>query len=84
MKSENNALFFLLGAAVGVGAAILFAPYSGAKTRQYLRDGVQDGLVRAKQSGSKLAGYVTVKTDDMRNSVSEGLDKAAEAKASVA
>jgi gas vesicle protein len=42
-----------LGAAAGVAAAVLFAPGSGAETREYLRSKAEDGtdFVKARTSG---------------------------------
>lgn len=41
-NNTNSVLALLLGAAVGVGAGILFAPDKGSKTREKIKDGYDD------------------------------------------
>ncbi len=41
-NTENSILALLLGAAIGVGVGILFAPDKGSKTREKIKDGLDD------------------------------------------
>ncbi len=70
---------FLLGAAIGAGLALLFAPQSGAQTRADIRRRAR----QAKDSAARVAGDVTDQvTDtfqDARRRVEEQLDHARDA-----
>lgn len=70
---------FLLGAAIGAGLALLFAPKSGAETRADIRRRAR----QAKDSAARVAGDVTGKVadtfQDARRRVEEQLDSAREA-----
>lgn len=41
-NTENSILALLLGATIGVGVGILFAPDKGSKTREKIKDGLDD------------------------------------------
>ena len=47
-KNGNGALALLVGAAIGVGVGILFAPDKGSKTREKMKDGFDDLKDQAK------------------------------------
>ena len=70
---------FLLGAAIGAGLALLFAPKSGAETRADIRRRAR----QARDSATRVAGDVTERvTDtfqDARRRVEEQIDSAREA-----
>jgi gas vesicle protein len=46
-------LAFLLGAAAGAAAAILYAPASGRETREYLGDKAAEARARAAEAAAK-------------------------------
>ena len=41
-NNTNSVLALLLGAAIGAGVGILFAPDKGSKTRENIKDGLDD------------------------------------------
>lgn len=41
-KPENNIVALLAGAAIGIGLGILFAPDKGSKTREKMKEGLDD------------------------------------------
>ena len=47
-KNGNGVLALLAGAAIGFGIGILFAPDSGSKTREKIKDGFDDLKDQAK------------------------------------
>jgi gas vesicle protein len=59
---------FLLGLGVGIGVGMLFAPKSGADTRQLIKDKTGEGTDFIKQRGT-----------DLRDSASDLLTKSKEA-----
>ena len=58
MRNNNEFFFFLLGITVGVVATLLTAPYSGADTRQYLRDRLDEGREGAEEALEKGKDFV--------------------------
>jgi len=52
-KFENGILALLAGAAIGVGLGILFAPDKGTKTREKIKDGLDDLKDETKEKFSK-------------------------------
>ena len=58
MRNNNEFFFFLLGITVGVVATLLTAPYSGADTRQYLRDRLDEGREGAEETLEKGKDFV--------------------------
>jgi len=66
-------LSFLAGAAVGVGAALLFAPKTGEELRGQIRDLTDDAVGKIKE-------YATDAQGKIRSSYEEGRDKVMEKK----
>ncbi len=64
MKNDNQStlLSFLIGAAAGVAAGMLLAPYSGTESRRKIAQGANDlaGKVGTQwgDTAEKLSGYV--------------------------
>jgi gas vesicle protein len=63
-KGTNGIGTFLLGLAIGAGAALLFAPASGAETRQRLQD-------EARRAGRKMKDM----TDEFGDTVADSVEK---------
>lgn len=70
MNAKNLIGGFLAGAAIGVAAGILMAPYSGERTRKKL---VKGGL-RAKKN---VMSYVESSLDEIRDQFNEKIDSIA-------
>ncbi|WP_162126829.1 YtxH domain-containing protein [Flavobacterium phycosphaerae] len=69
MSTRNNSLIALLaGAAVGVGLGILFAPDKGSKTREKIKDGLDDLKEGAKEK-------FTNSKDELKETMDELLSK---------
>lgn len=58
MSDNNNAatnlLFFLAGASIGAVVALLYAPQSGKKTREYLADKAEDSRDYLKEKSKEI------------------------------
>jgi gas vesicle protein len=67
---------FLLGLAIGAGAALLFAPRSGAKTRRDLGRRVRRVQEAAEQAVSDVTDRVTDTFEDARKRVEQKIDSA--------
>ncbi|MDR4988038.1 MAG: YtxH domain-containing protein [Bacteroidales bacterium] len=64
MSSSNGKVFFgfVLGAAVGVAAGLLFAPASGKDTREKIKE-------KGKEYSDELAKQIGHKIDDLKDYV---------------
>src|ERR1041385_8002943 len=67
---------FLLGAAVGAGIALLFAPQSGAETRAGIKRRAQVARDTAKRVATGVGESVTETFHDARRRVEEQIDHA--------
>ncbi len=79
---KNGFSSFLLGLGVGVAIGMLFAPKSGAETRQFIKDKTGEGADVLKQRGSELrqsAGGLVDKGKDLIGKQRETLADAVEA-----
>ena len=65
---KNGLSSFLLGLGVGVGIGMLFAPKSGAETREAIKNKASEG-----------ADFVKQRTGDVRQTAAEWVDKGKEA-----
>jgi gas vesicle protein len=55
MEEESNSLgWFIAGAVLGAGVALLFAPKSGKATRDYITKTTKDGREAMETSGREL------------------------------
>ena len=53
-KNGNSILALLAGAAIGVGLGILFAPDKGSKTREKIKEGLDDLKDETKEKLAEL------------------------------
>jgi gas vesicle protein len=59
MEDDNKLSYFCLGLGLGVAVGILFAPKSGAETRQLLRSKAEEGADYVKRRGEELRDTAT-------------------------
>lgn len=64
MDDDNKLSYFCLGLGLGVAVGVLFAPKSGAETRQLLRSKADEGV-----------DYVKRRSDDLRETAEEVLER---------
>ena len=76
MSRRNKGLEkFLLGAAIGAGIGILFAPRSGKETRKILKDKMDDLVKRAKElDKEEVKIAIETKIKDLKEGI-KNLDK---------
>lgn len=67
MEDDNRLSYFFLGLGLGVAVGVLFAPKSGAETREFIRGKAEEGLDFVKQRG-----------DDFRQTAAETIDRGKE------
>jgi gas vesicle protein len=67
MEDDNKLSYFFLGLGLGVAVGVLFAPKSGAETRDYLRSKAEEGT-----------DYVKRRADDLRESATDAIDRSKE------
>jgi gas vesicle protein len=59
MEDENKLSYFFLGLGLGVAVGVLFAPKSGAETRELLRSKAEEGADAAKRRAAELRELAT-------------------------
>ena len=64
-KNGNSILALLAGAAIGVGLGILFAPDKGSKTREKIKEGLDDLKDETKEKFSKTKGELKDTVEDL-------------------
>ncbi|HEX7048616.1 MAG TPA: YtxH domain-containing protein [Longimicrobiales bacterium] len=67
---------FFLGALIGAGLALLYAPRPGEETRRQLRDRAQRLRETAEETTRQLREAVTGTLDDLREQVTDRVDTA--------
>jgi gas vesicle protein len=58
MKTSERILWVLVGAAVGAGIALLYAPKTGRDTRRYLRRRAEDAREAITETGEQIRDRV--------------------------
>ena len=64
MEDDSKLSYFFLGLGLGVAAGVLFAPKSGAETRDFLRSKADEGT-----------DYVKRRADDLRETAADAIDR---------
>jgi gas vesicle protein len=64
MEDDSKLPYFCLGLGLGVALGVLFAPKSGAETRQFLRDKAVEGK-----------DYVKARADELKESAGAAIDR---------
>lgn len=54
MEDDSKLSYFFLGLGLGVAVGVLFAPKSGAETRQYLRSKAEEGTEYVKDQAGTI------------------------------
>ena len=54
MEEDNKRSYFFLGLGLGVAVGVLFAPKSGAETREFLRSKAEEGIDNVKSQADNL------------------------------
>ncbi|MBF0291356.1 MAG: YtxH domain-containing protein [Nitrospinae bacterium] len=72
----TNTIFgVLLGGAIGVALALLYAPASGEETRKRIRDGAERAKMRTKEEYEAALEEIEERLEAMKSSVNETKDE---------
>lgn len=66
-NNTNSVLALLLGAAIGAGVGILFAPDKGSKTREKIKDGFDDAKDNLKHKFEDVTHQLRKKFEGSKN-----------------
>lgn len=70
---------FLIGALIGAGLAVLYAPRSGEQTRREIADGARRLRESAEETARKIQHSVSETIEELREEVTERVDSARQA-----
>jgi gas vesicle protein len=73
-KYGNGILALLAGAAIGVGLGILFAPDKGTKTREKIKDGLDDLKDEVKTKFKSVENGAKEKFSDSKDALKDTLE----------
>jgi gas vesicle protein len=68
MEDDNKLSYFFLGLGLGVAAGVLFAPKSGAETREFLR-------AKAEEGSGLVTDYVKEQAGTIKETAAEALER---------
>ena len=74
MEDDNKLSYFFLGLGLGVAVGVLFAPKSGAETRDLLRSKAEEGADYVKRRGVELKDTATEAIDRGKQTVARHRD----------
>ena len=74
VEDDNKISYFCLGLGLGVAVGILFAPKSGAETRQLLKSKAEEGADYVKRRGTELRDTAAEALDKGKQTVSRHRD----------
>ena len=74
-KNGNSLLALLAGAAIGVGLGILFAPDKGSKTREKIKDNLDDLKEEAKSKINSIEEGAKEKISKSKEELKETLEE---------
>jgi gas vesicle protein len=84
-EGTNSLFIFLAGGLIGAGVALLYAPLSGEKTRQYLRIQTKKAKKRARHVTESARENIEYLIDEIRETtdrvIEEGIELTKEKKA---
>lgn len=78
-REEPGIGTLLLGAALGAGIALLFAPRSGVETRRMIEHRARRAGGRVRVAATEVADSVTSRANDVRDSISDRVGAARDA-----
>ncbi len=70
-NNTNSVLALLLGAAIGAGVGILFAPDKGSKTREKIKDGFDDAKDNLKHKFEDVTHQLRKKFEGSKHNMEE-------------
>jgi len=74
MEDDNKLSYFFLGLGLGVAVGVLFAPKSGAETRDLLRSKAEEGADYVKRRGAELKDNASDAIDRGKQAVARHRD----------
>ncbi len=74
MENSNRLGYFFLGLGIGAAAATVFAPKSGAETRDYLQSKSRETADQLKRTGQDLRDQAVESIDAGKQAVREQLN----------
>jgi gas vesicle protein len=74
MEDDNKLSYFCLGLGLGVAVGVLFAPKSGAETRDLLRSKAEEGADYVKRRGAELRDTATETIDRSKQTLKRHKD----------
>jgi gas vesicle protein len=75
MNSNNNPIYFVMGLGMGIAAALLLAPKTGAETREFLSAKAKEGADYASQSAADGVAYAQKQAGGLKKTAVDGVDR---------